>query len=453
MAKIIDPDDLTYSVNGSTGNLRFDTTAKTIRLVEGGSFSFFDGVTGQCLYSKIKEVLKADPDLIRLAPVPVREMIHDESLEIINGWTFYDASTLKAIRDCGVALVAANGNPTKMYACFTSLGTLAAGTTATDIYYTLSSATNATTQGFTHVHTGESFGVNELVEIYSDTNADGTPDADNRSYAKLFLRRAGYTYDEADNTEIGYPTLTYKKYNFPLSHAVDQNIVADDATIASWTGMALQWYATAQSKMLGTNGPYNFHVIANGGGHTHKEVYSWFQWKLRQSSDIDDGSGNRTGKVTPMLAYMDGDTLKTKYQAGIGGVHVDNLSASSLNNIAEADDTNTYRTYPYVAAITFEFDDYLQADGSDAKFWIFDAATYPGAGATLLQDAGGNPMTGTVTGPSVSFSYAWSANKPWVGIAVGKTNAKVAVASGTIEQSTGNKGVFVSGIERWYRNP
>ena len=452
MAKIIDPDDLTYSVNGSTGNLWFDTTAKTIRLVEGGSFTFFDGVTGQCLYSKIKEVLKADPVLIRYA-FPVREMIHDESFELINGWTFADTNTLKSIRDCGVAYVAANGNFTKMFACFTSLGTLAAGTTSSDIYYTLSSATNATTSAFTHIHTGDTFGVNELVEIYSDTNADGVPDADNRSYAKLFLRRAGYTFDEADNTAIGYPTLTYKKYNFPLTHSVDPNIVAEDATIATWTGMGLQWYATAQSRMLGTNGPYNFHVIATANNRTHKEVYSWIQWKLRQSSDIDDGTGNRTGKVASALAFMDGETLKTIYQPSVGGVHVDGLSAASYNNIAEADDTNVYRTYPYTAAITFEFDSYLQADGADAKFWIYDAATYPGASATLLKDASGADMTGTVTGPSVSFSYAYTADKPWVGVAVGKTNAKIAIASGTIQQSTGNKGVFVSGLERWYRNP
>ena len=63
MAKILDPDLLTYSVNGATGNLRFNTTAKTIQLVEGGSFTFLDGVTGQCLFSKFKIVLKADPKL------------------------------------------------------------------------------------------------------------------------------------------------------------------------------------------------------------------------------------------------------------------------------------------------------------------------------------------------------------------------------------------------------
>ena len=220
--------------------------------------------------------------------------------------------------------------------------------------------------------------------------------------------------------------------------------------------MTIQWYATAQSASLGANGPYNYHIIINGNGHTYDEIYSWVQRQLRKSSDIDaDGTGNRTGQVTPALVFMDGATLKTKYQAGVGGIHISNLSAASYNNVAEADDTQAYRTYPYTAAITFNFDSYLQADGANAKFWIYDAATYPGVGATLLTDASAAPMTGDLTGGAAtkSFSFAWTVDKAWIGVAVGKSNAKIAVASGTILQSTVNSGSFVAGQERWYANP
>ena len=108
-----------------------------------------------------------------------------------------------------------------------------------------------------------------------------------------------------------------------------------------------------------------------------------------------------------------------------------------------------------MAAIAFNFDSYLQADGANTKFWIYDAATYPGAGATLLKDAGNADMTGDLTGnvATKSFSYAWAANKNWIGVAVGKNNAKIAIASGTILQSTVNSGSFVAGLERWYSNP
>ena len=423
MAKIIDPDSLTYSVNSATNMLRFDTAAKTIQLVAGGALVAKDGVTGQCLFSKIKEVIKADATLIKYA-LPVREMIHDESMELINGWIFLDVTSIKMVRDCGVAYVNLAGVTTAMFACFVTLGPVVSGTS--------------------------------LIQIYSDTNGDGTPDYDYRAYAKVFLRRAGYTYDESSNADIGYSALTYKKYNFPITHSIDAGVTKNDATVDAYTGMTIQWYATAQSASLGANGPYNYHIIINGNGHTYDEIYSWVQRQLRKSSDIDaDGTGNRTGQVTPALVFMDGATLKTKYQAGVGGIHISNLSAASYNNVAEADDTQAYRTYPYTAAITFNFDSYLQADGANAKFWIYDAATYPGVGATLLTDASAAPMTGDLTGGAAtkSFSFAWTVDKAWIGVAVGKSNAKIAVASGTILQSTVNSGSFVAGQERWYANP
>lgn len=464
MAKITDPDLLTYLVDGSptTQNLRFNTTTKKIRLVAGGSLVAKDGVTGRCLFSKIKEVIKADPNLIKYA-LPVREMIHDESMELLNGWQFEDTDTIKMVRDCGVAYVNVAGAITAMFACFVTLGPLpAAADISTAIYLTQSSATDASTSAFTHINTGATFGINELVQIYRDDDGDGITaegaDYDLRSYAKIFLRPAGYTYDESSNADIGYPDLTYKKYNFPITCTVDAGVTVDDATLAGYTGMSITWGAIS-GIMLGTNGPYAYGVDINSNSHTHDETYSWVQWRLRQSADIDAGAGNRTGKVAAALVFMDGETLKTRYQSGVGGVHVSNLSAASFNNIAEADNTQAYRTYPYTAAVTFEFDDYLVTDGANAKFWIYDAATYPGAGATLLKDASDVDMTGTITGltgNSKTFSYrpagAW-ADKAWVGVAVGKDNAKIAVASGTIEQSTGNKGVFVAGLERWYSNP
>jgi len=450
MAKIIDPDLLTYSVNSATNNLRFDTTNKTIQLVVGGSLVAKDGVTGQCLFSKIKEAIKADATLIKYA-LPIREMIHDESMELVNGWTFLDTTTVKMVRDCGVAYVNAAGVFTAMFACIVTLGNVASGAP----YFTQSSATNASTGAFTHVNTGTTFGVNELVQIYSDSNGDGTPDYDYRSYIKVFLREQGYTYDEASNTDIGYSTLTYKKYNFPVTHSIDAGVTQDDTAVDAYTGMSITWYATAQSASLGANGPYNYHVTINANGHTYDEVYSWVQRQLRKSTDIDaDGTNVKTGQVTPALVFMDGSTLKTKLQT-VGGIHISNLSASSYNNVAEADDGGTYRTYPYTAAITFSFDTYLQADAANAKFWIYDAATYPGGSATLLKDASDNDMTGDLTGGAAtkSFSYAWAADKNWIGVAIGKNNAKVAIASGTILQSTVNSGSFVAGQERWYNNP
>ena len=455
MAKLTDPDSLTYSVNGSTGHLRLDTTAKTIQLVADETTLYAaDGVTGQCLFSKIKEVIKASSALISV-PLPAREMIHDESMELVNGWTFADTTTLKMIRDCGVAYVNAAGVVTAMYACFVTLGTIATGTSAaSDLYFVQSSATNATPAYFTHLHTGESYGVNELIQIYSDTNGDGTPDYDYRSYAKVFLRRAGYTFDESNNTDIGYPDLTYKKYNFPITHSVDAGVTVDDTTLAGYTGMSITWYNSAQSASGQVGGPYNYHLVINGNGKAHDEIYSWVQYQLRSSSDIDAGTGDRTGKVAPALVFMDGSTLTTRYQdsndAYEGGVHVSNPAASSLNNIKERDDTNTLRAYPLSVSVACEFDSYLTGD-ADSYFWIFRTSDYGTPGATPLLDSSSAEMKGAATA-NTSFAFTHATDVPITGVAMGLAGAKIAEAQTTIT-SAGAKLVFNAGTERWYANP
>lgn len=455
MAKILDPDSLTYIVDGTPVGemLRFNTTNKTIQLVAGGALVAKDGVTGQCLFSKIKEVIKASSILISVA-LPVREMIHDESMELVNGWTFYDATTVKMVRDCGVAYVNTAGATTNMFACFVSLGELpsAASDIATAIYYTQSSATNASTATFTHVNTATTFGVNELVEIYRDTNGDGTPDFDYRAYVKLFLRPAGYTYDESSNADIGYPALTYKKYNFPITSVVDAGVTVDDATLdgAGYSALAIQWYAAAQSASLGANGPYNFHVIVTGGSKTHDQLYSWIQRQQRKATDIDAGAGNRTGTVAASLCYMDGAVLKTRYQAGVGGVHIASPSATSYNNIKEYDDTNALRSYPLSVSVAVEFDSYLHND-ADSYFWIFRTSDYGTPSATPLLDSSSNQMKGAATADT-SFAYTYSTDLPLTAVALGKSGAKIATATGTLT-SAGVKLVFSAGLERWYANP
>lgn len=445
MAKISDPDDLTYSVNSATNMLRIDTTAKTIQLVAGGALVAKDGVTGQCLFSKLKEIIKASSVLISV-PLPIREMIHDESMELVNGWTFADTTTLKMIRDCGVAYVNTSGAITAMYACIVTLGQVLSGAP----YYVQSSSTTASAGSFTHVNLSTTFGVNELVQIYSDTNGDGTPDYDYRNYFKVFLREQGKTYDESSNTDIGYSTLTYKKYNFPITHAVDAGVTADDTTVDAYTGLSIQWYAAAQSASLGTNGPYNFHVLINGNGKTHDEIYSWVQRQLRKTSDIDaDGTNSKNGNVTAALVRMDGTTLKTIYQTA-GGVHITNPSATSLNNISEQDDTQAYRTYPLSVSVAVEFDSYLIGD-ADSYFWVFATADYGTPGATPLLDSSGNQMKGAATA-NTSFAYTYSTDTPLTGVAMGKAGAKISTVTTTLT-NTGAKLVFTPGLERWYVNP
>jgi hypothetical protein len=148
---------------------------------------------------------------------------------------------------------------------------------------------------------------------------------------------------------------------------------------------------------------------------------------------------------------MDGATLKTKLQ-DVGGVHVSNIAASSYNFIKEADDTGTYRNYPLSVSVVCEFDSYLQGD-VDSFFWIFKTSDYGTPSATPILDSSSVEMKGDVPDSlPASFAYNHTVDVPLTGIALGKSGAKIALATGSIT-AAGAKLVFVAGLERWYVNP
>lgn len=78
MALIVDPDLLSQGVE-----VTISSVAKTIALNIAGDLSA-DGVTGQCLYSFLKEEWKSDANLIKF-PFPMIS-ITNEQFEFIEGW-------------------------------------------------------------------------------------------------------------------------------------------------------------------------------------------------------------------------------------------------------------------------------------------------------------------------------------------------------------------------------
>lgn len=231
MAKITDPDSL-----AQTTDIVFDTSTKLIEVkstgnISGTGTSATNGVTLQALYSFAKEEWRADSNLIKF-PFPF-DPITAEQFELINGWDFLNDSSRNLIRDAGWAVRNSNGNVSDMWANITTLGTFDAGTD--QAYFQQSTAGSAINFDFA----GE---VNQAVQIYVDTNADGTPDTDERGYFKIFLREEGKTFDsydliveQAPTNELGEIKMTYRKYGLPLSNANDLNYVETDANIGSTT--------------------------------------------------------------------------------------------------------------------------------------------------------------------------------------------------------------------------
>lgn len=123
MAKIVDPDSLVRDTE-----IVFDTTAKTIRLLVAGNLhdsspGQTSGVTLQAVYSKCKELWKAEVDLNKLK-FPF-DAITEAKMDLVNGWRWHGTQTRELIRDGGWSQRNAAGLSMEEYATIISLGSFA----------------------------------------------------------------------------------------------------------------------------------------------------------------------------------------------------------------------------------------------------------------------------------------------------------------------------------------
>jgi hypothetical protein len=454
MAKIVDPDDLTRNVE-----ITFDTSLKTIQLSAGGSSNIiaYDGVTLQCVYSKCKELWKSESDLIRL-PFPFVS-ITEESFELINGWDWKDTNTRNYVRDGGWALKDASGVSQEEYMNVTSLGSFD-NSGIDNAYYLQASGGTPTDM----VYTGE---VNQAVKIYGDATHGNF---NYRDYFKIFLREEQKLYDSYDlMVEQNLSVLTYKKYAMPLSNGIDLKVTHTDTVIATgadYTNIDITYYSTSQGRLIGST-TYYFHVIIEGDDKPAETIYEKIQYLLRQTGDIDEGAGIVRGDIADELLQFIGDTLRTLYVPNYGGVFIDNFQATDTNRLEFTDDTQTIRTYPYVAAGNLLFNDNLQNDSS-AYYWMFftsvPSGSYGTVDAIIVQDNSSDPISGAVSGASsISFDFDYDGNTqggrtagtdaPVTVVAIGLNTAQYVKTTSTIARSTANNISLVSSLERNYSNP
>lgn len=455
MAIITDPSDL------STGSVDIvvDTANKTIEILTTGAITnagATGGVSGQCVYSWLKERWKADANFIKF-PFPM-EAITPEQFEFINGWLPKDDTTRKLIRTAGWAERTAGGALLRQYAGVVSLGSLGA---SDQPYYRFGSntATNFT-------YTGP---INEAVQIYGDaTNGNiNYTDGDNFD---VYCRELGKTFAYSNNTQIGASTLSYIVYRFPLSNGTDLKIssaaITADATLgttAPWSNITVEYFGTNQ--LFDVDGdaltePYRYIITDSAGTATTQQIYEKIQWSLRQNTDIDTGAGTVNGKVATSLLSFVGDTL-----VGANGVYIANLNDNFLNSVDFYDFNGIVRRYPFVSAGTINFG--ANAGSGDFKYWMFftdtPTADYGTASAVIVNDKDGNPITGTYSGSPVTFTFAYDSNTQ--GGRTAQTNAAVKVVgiglSGgqfvivdhTITRTAGQSILLAPAQERNYSNP
>lgn len=438
MALIVDPDDLNQGTE-----VTIDTSTKEFTLNIAGNLSD-DGVTGQALYSFFKEEWRTDPLLIPYDFPAIS--ITPEQFEFIEDWKPSNEQTRTLLRNAGWREITAAGDIKREYTGIVSLGNIDAADTA---YYAFASDANKTDFDFAGV-------VNQGIQTFGDS-ANGNFDKRSEELS-LYIRTQGKLYGLSTTTDIGVSGITYITYRFPLSEADDLKITASDNdidTLAPYTGMSIT-YGAAVRDIGGTN--YDFDVIIDGNDGTKEQIYEFVQRELRKSTDIDDGSGVVIGELASALLEFVGDTLKTKQ-----GVYIDDFNANDTNSIIFTDDTGAEITFPFVASGQINFNSNLQAD-PDAVFALFFADTFGTAGAIIVEDNDGNPISGNVGGnASLSFTFDYDGNTqggrtagtdaPIIAVALGEEDAQYVQNEGLIVRASGQTLALVSALERNYSNP
>lgn len=456
MAKITDPDLLNKGTE-----ITFLSGSKRIALNLAGNLSY-DGVTLQAVYSKCKELWGTDDTLVRY-PFPLIS-ITEKKFDFIDGWDFTGSVpsrpnlTRELIRDAGWSVKNSSNNSTEEWMGFVTLGTI--GDNDQPYYQQSQSAAPVDT-----VFTGS---VNEPVLIYSSASLNGFSDRDYRNYFKPFIRIQGKTYDASQLSAIGESSVTYQVYSFPLTNTTDVKITHADSyfTGSPYASMSIYYYTSSFARTIGA-GTYQFTIRVDGNNGTKEQIYEFCQYKLRQDSNINSGSGasgylgNVIGKTADQLCSFVGDTLYTAQ-----GVYVDNIQDTDINFYVFRDTGSNQRSFPYVAAGTITFNTYLKTDSSGSYKMFFTStpsSSFGSASAIVVNDKDGNPVTGSTFGlDSTSFTFDYDGNTQGSRtsgtdanvtiVAIGLSTGQYVSTVGNIARTNANAFSLVAALERNYRN-
>ena len=431
MAKIIDGDNLIVGTN-----ISIDTTAKTFTLIASADGSTTngliakDGVTLQALYSKFIKLWETDAYNKYPFPMYAIDALSGQFQfgtdgGSFNGWAPADDPTRQMLRDGGWTEYAANGSTNRTYV---GIVALASGfPSGAQFYYQKESGGAAVDFTFTDAP-------NEGIRV------DDTA----QNFFKIYCREPNYTFDDAVLGDVGSTATGPYKISLPISVAVDLKTYASGSAIldaamssAPYNALTLTYFATDQSKAVGSSN-YNFRVVVDNStaNATLEQIYTWIQFKLRQLGDIDAGAGTVAGKTANSLMFFVGDTLYTTT-----GVFIEGILAVDINRVVLKDQGGAERVFPFSSAGSLNFNSFLTS-GNTGYYRLYfandDAGDNAGndygtAGAITVNDADGNPITGTINAASIPFSYAYTTNTQR-GTGSAETAAPVVLVAG-------NKGV------------
>ena len=290
--------------------------------------------------------------------------------------------------------------------------------TSNDGTYELSIVT-ATSMTITTTWTAEAWGTTEVA--VNNGNA---------LTLRLRVRDAdtyGKTFSQANLSSAGKTALSNYVFAFPLANGTDLKIEAADigidansdgtADVSPYSGMSITYYATPQSKSGLVGGSFNFGIVIDGNDGTAQQIYEFVQWSLRSTGgfgtgDIDADADTAIGRAMDGLMRFVGDTLEvgstdggltfpTNPDGGGSGVFIDNLNATSANDVVFFDNTGTQRAFPETIAVTLDFNSVLVSDTAAEYDLYYDRTIRTSVADFVLTDVSGNTGTITSTGANL----------------------------------------------------
>lgn len=426
-----------------------DEPNKTIELIAAGNLVAKDGVTLQAVYSKLVDLWATSGYQDSPFPMYAIDALSGQFQigtdgATFSGWKWKDTSTRNMLRDGGWSEYSSGGVLNQQFAGFVGLGSVTPATTVQP-YYHLNAADAPTNFPFT-----DQFNVG--IKVYGDAS---NGNFDKRTFAKCFVREYGKKFKSSVLADTGATGTGANKVNFLVSNEDDLKITTllgavqatGDAAMsgAPYNGITVAFYTANQTRTI-AGVSRDFKIIIEGNGGTLEQIYAKVQYLLRQNSDINTGgtAGTVTGKTAADLLTFVGDTLVTSQS-----VFIDDVLSADSNRVEFYDDSNTKRTNLYTAAGTISFNSALVGAGSSYRL-MFTAPPgagndYGESGAVTVNDATGDPITGTISAASIAFDYDYDGNvqggfsggtdRPVTLIGIRPGYGKFVVATGTLTRS------------------
>jgi hypothetical protein len=382
--------------------LTIDEPTRTFTLNVAGNLVAKHGVTLQALYSKFQDLwaLASYQD----SPMPIYaidalsgQFEFGTDGKTYNDWKPANDATRQMLRDGGWSEYTSGGVLARQYAGITGLGSVSAGA---QLYYQRNSADSPTNFTFADQ-------CNEGIQVYGDA-LNGN--FDKRTYFKGFCREYGKKYKDSTLADTGKSATGAYIVNLLLSNEDDLKITAADGAMSGspYLGITVTYYATDQNRSVG-GVSYPYRIIINGNNATLEQIYTKIQYLLRQNSDIDSGAGTVIGKTAATLLAFVGDTLQTSQ-----GVYIDNILNADSNRIIFKDQNGVDRTNRFVAAGVIKVSASLVGLGSSYRLMFTSPPgtgnDYGEAGAITVNDYDGNPIAGTISSNTISFTYDYDQN-------------------------------------------